>query len=218
MYRTILTLSALLVLVASGAVHGIWTDRWTQNPAVLTAASQRLAEVPASFGKWDGKDIEMNTDPKLGLAGVLARRYVHQETGKMVTIYLACGRPGPVCVHSPDRCYVADGYREVETPRRTTLPGEGKDAPEFWTARFLRERADGQTHVRILWAWHGSSGWRVSDNPRVSFAGEKVLHKLYVIRELAGPNEPAEAEACAEFMQELLPILEDRLFVRPLAG
>ena len=214
MYRTVLILSAVTVLVASGAVHGIWTDRWTQNPAVLTAAAKRLADVPATIGKWNGTDIEMNTDPKLQLAGVLARRYVHQETGKTITIYLACGRPGPVCVHSPDVCYAADGYREVESPKRITLPGDGKELPEFWTARFLRERADGQTQVRILWAWHAGGAWKVSDAPRVAFASEKVLHKLYVIRELAGPNEPAEAEATSEFMQELLPVLDDRLFAK----
>ena len=96
MYLTALTVSAIVVLVASGAVHGLWTDRWTQNPAVLTAAAEQLAQVPSTIGKWDGADIEMNTDPKLGLAGVLARRYVHQESGKVVTIYLACGRPDRV--------------------------------------------------------------------------------------------------------------------------
>jgi hypothetical protein len=215
MYRAVLTISAVVVLMASGVVHGLWTDRWTQNPAVLTAAAERLIEVPTTIGKWHGADFEMNTDPKLNLSGVLARRYVHQETGKVVTIYLACGRPGPVCVHSPDVCYRADGFDEAETEKRITIPGDGKEPPEFKTARFLRRRADGETHVRILWAWHGRDGWKVSDNPRVAFAGEKVLHKLYVIRELAGPNEPGEMEACTEFMQELLPILEDRLFARP---
>ena len=39
-----------------------------------------------------------------------------------------------------------------------------------------------------------------------------VLHKLYVLRELANPNEPAEGDVCAEFLQELLPALEQRLF------
>jgi hypothetical protein len=218
MYRTILTLSSLVVLAASGAVHGLWTDRWTQNPEIVLAAAERLNQVPATFGAWEGTDIEMNTNPKLGLAGVLARRYVQRETGKVVTIYLACGRPGPVCVHSPDVCYRGDGYVEVEKPRRTTLAGAGKDAPEFWTARFLRERPDGQTHLRIHWAWHGSDGWKVSENPRVTFAAERVLFKLYVIRELAHAQESAEEDGCAEFMREFLPVVEDRLFGGPLAA
>src|SRR4051794_16990520 len=110
MYRTILTLAAAVVVAASGVVHGIWTDRWALNSETLDAAAKRLAGVPAVLGKWEGSDIAMNTDPRLGLSAVLARRYANQETGKVVTIYLACGRPGPICVHSPDVCYVGAGY------------------------------------------------------------------------------------------------------------
>jgi hypothetical protein len=214
MHRTILTISAVLLLAGSGAVHGLWTDRWTLSNEQVTQAAERLALVPAGIGKWDGTDIEMTTDPKLGLAGVLARRFVHQDHSKIVTIYLACGRPGPICVHSPDACYKADGYREAETPRRVTVPNDGKTPSEFWTARYVRQRADEQTNLRIFWAWHASDGWKVADNPRIAFAGEKVLHKLYVIRDLVNPNDTADSEACAEFMRELLPELEQKLFVK----
>ena len=89
--------------------------------------------------------IELRDGPVASAAaGVLARRFVHQENGKIVTIYLACGRPGPICVHSPDACYTADGYREAETPRRITVPNDGKTPSEFWTARYVRQRADEQ--------------------------------------------------------------------------
>ena len=50
---------------------------------------------------------------------------------------------------------------------------------------------------------------QVADNPRWAFAGEKVLYKLYLIRELAEPNEPLETDACVEFMCELLPALKN---------
>ena len=38
-------------------------------------------------------------------------------TGKVVTLFLACGRAGPVCTHTPDVCYAGSGY-EVEKPKR----------------------------------------------------------------------------------------------------
>jgi hypothetical protein len=214
MYRTIITVSAGVLLAASGVVHGLWTDRWTADPEELKIAAERLRDVPRTIGAWEGTDIEMNTDPRMGLSGVLARRYVHQQNGKVVTIYLACARPGPACVHTPVACYTADGYDEAESPRRIRV-AVGAGAPaEFWTARFLRQRPDGQTHLRIFWAWHAADGWKVADNPRIAFAGESVLHKLYVIRELVNPNEPAEGDVCVEFIQALLPALEERLFVK----
>jgi hypothetical protein len=214
MHRTILTISAVVLLVASAAVHGVWTDRWTQNPELVKNAAERLEKVPVTIGNWTSTDIDMNTDPKLGLAGVLARRFVHNESGKVVTIYIACGRPGPVCIHSPDYCYIADGYRDAEPPRRVTQPSDGRTPAEFLTAHYMRQRPDGQTNLRIYWSWHTSAGWQVADNPRIAFAGEQVLHKLYVIRDLANPNEPAEGDACAEFMKELLPVLEQKLFAK----
>ena len=214
MHRTTLTVSAALLLIASGAVHGIWTERWTSNPEDLDLAARQLSDVPAAFGKWDGKNIDMPTDAKSGLARVMARRFVHRENGKVITVYLACGRPGPICIHTPDACYQADGFTEVESPRRKSVAGDGKTPSEFWSARYMRTRADGQTNLRLFWSWHTAEGWKVADNPRIAFAGESVMHKLYVIREVANPNDPAEADVCVEFMRELLPILEQKLFVK----
>ena|ERR1700733_4460401 len=214
MHRTLLTVSAALLLVASGAVHGIWTERWTSNAEDLKIAADRLVDVPATFGKWDGKNIDMPDDPKSGLAGAIARRFVHRESGRVITVYLACGRSGNVCIHTPDACYQADGFAEIEAPRRKNVSGDGKTPSEFWTARYMRQRADGQTNLRIFWSWRTAEGWKVADNPRIAFAGESVLHKLYVIREMPNPNDPAEIEVCAEFMRELLPVLEQKLFVK----
>jgi Protein of unknown function (DUF3485) len=212
MHRVILISSAALILAVSGVVHGLWTDRWTEPPD-LSSAGERLKQVPLTVGSWQGSDLEMQDDAtRLGLAGLITRRYVHQETGKVVTILLACGRPGPVCVHTPEACYGSSGY-EVESPRRFPLGGDkAKDPPEFWTARFLRQRTDGQTNLRIYWSWHTSAGWRVADNPRLAFAPESQLHKLYVVRELANPNEPAETDACVDFLRDLLPAMQQSLF------
>lgn len=214
MVRTLLTAGAGLVLVVSGVVHGIRTDRWRANPAELTEAVERLANVPVVLGAWDGSDIDMSSDTRMGLAGVLARRYVNRENGQVVSIYLACGRPGPCSLHTPDACYPADGYTDVEAPRRLSMNVDDKTPAEFWTARYMRSRPDGQTNLRIYWTWHTSSGWRVADNPRTSFAGESVLHKLYVIRELASADESAQNDVAAEFARTLLPVLEEQLFAK----
>jgi hypothetical protein len=214
MVRTILTLSAALVLVASGVVHGLWTDRWTANPEELQRAAERLDKLTPVIGAWDSTDIDMNDEGRLGLAGVLARRYANRETGKAISIYLACGRPGPASIHTPNACYPADGYNEVDPPQRISVTGAGTGAAEFWTARYMRQRPDGQTNLRIYWTWHCRAGWQAPDNPRREFAGQSVLHKLYVIRELGGPSDRPETDVCVEFVRELLPALEEQLFAR----
>jgi hypothetical protein len=213
MQRLLIIASACLVLAASGVVHGIWTDRWSEL-ADLSESVAKLEQLPKTVGAWQSSEVEMEKDPKTGLAGMIARRYVHSTTGKSVTLLLACGRSGPVCTHTPDVCYAGNGY-EVEAPKRFRLPAaQGETAAEFWTARFVKERNTGKTHLRVFWAWHGSEGWKVADHPRLSFASEKVLHKLYLIREMIQSDESLEGDACVEFMHELLPTIRQKVFTQ----
>lgn len=200
MFRTVIIVSASAILIASGFVHGVWTDRWSDQ-ADLAEVAKRMESLPMSIGAWQGSVVEMEQDPKTGLAGMLARRYVNAKNGKSVTLFLGCGRSGPVCTHTPEVCYGSSGF-EVEKPKRFQAPGT---PAEFWTARFVRERATGKTNLRIFWSWHGSSDWKIADNPRVSFAGEKTLYKMYLIREMLQPDEPMESDACVEFMNDVLP-------------
>src|SRR5947209_14054445 len=100
MQRLLVITSACVVLIASGVVHGVWTDRWSTQ-ADLADAAVRLEQVPMTIGAWHGSTVEMEKDPNSGLAGMIARRYVHATSGKSVTILLACGRSGAVCTHTP---------------------------------------------------------------------------------------------------------------------
>jgi hypothetical protein len=210
MHRAILTGSALALLLSSGLVHGLWTDRWSEQLDLAVAAAA-LDKVPRDFGSWHGEDLELEKDPRSGLVGMMSRCYTHTATGKAVTLFLACGRPGPVATHSPDVFYSCQGY-EGETPRRFQLPSTGAQAPpEFWTARFLRQRNDGQLQLRIYWSWRAGDAWQAADNPRLAFAGERLLHKMYVIREMAANEASGERDACVEFMQDFLPELRQVL-------
>ena len=70
MQRILVILSACAVLIASGVVHGVWTDRWSDQ-ADLTASAKRLDLLPIQIGAWHGTDIEMEKDPNSGLAGMV---------------------------------------------------------------------------------------------------------------------------------------------------
>ena len=205
MQRILIIASACVVLIGSGVVHGLWTDRWSEQ-ADLADAAERLEQLPNTIGVWHGSAVEVEKDASSGLAGMVARRYIHADSGKSVTILLACGRSGAVCTHTPEVCYAGSGY-EVEKPKRFALPSQAAQVPEFWTARFVKEREAGKSHLRIFWSWYSAESWQIAEHPRVRFAGEKLLFKLYLIRELAQMDEPLEGDPCVEFMQELLPAL-----------
>ena len=102
MQRILVIISACVVLVASGVVHGVWTDRWSDQ-GDLAETAQRLEQLPMTIGAWHGNVVEMERDPNSSLAGMIARRYVNASNGKGVTILLACGRSGAVSVIDTER-------------------------------------------------------------------------------------------------------------------
>jgi hypothetical protein len=211
MGRILVISFACVMLVASGLVHGVWTDRWSDQEDLVSAARD-LERLPMTIGAWQGSPIEMEKNPNAGAAGMMARRYVQESTGKVVTLLLACGRSGAICTHTPDVCYSASGY-DVEAPKRFQLPSRTAEAPaEFWTARFVKESPGGASHLRIFWAWHHAGAWKIADHPRLAFAGEKVLYKMYLIHEMLQPDEPIEGDACVEFMRDIVPMLRDSVF------
>jgi hypothetical protein len=196
------------LLMVSGVVHGLITDRWLA-PVDLEQAAARMDRIPLHFGDWDGEEIEVSAgsvDPML--TRHVDRHYVHRLTGEKVTIALVVGRSGPVSIHTPEVCYSASGY--VITPLDDT-PIEGRNEA-FFTMDALRTRVADDTRIRLFWAWNAGKGWMTSASPRVDFAKHRVLYKLYVTRNLLTPGGKTEQDLCVRFMHSFLPILDEALF------
>jgi hypothetical protein len=128
---------------------------------------------------------------------------------------LACGAPGPLSVHTPDVCYGGIGFVQAEPAAKQQYRGVGVETPEFWKGTFTKPDAVIPVKQRLLWSWRSSNGWQASDNPRLNFASEPVLYKMYVSYELAGSDEKRADTVCTEFLGVLLPELEKRLTAHP---
>ncbi len=210
MLRISAVVTAFGMMIAGGTIHGLWTDRWNWSDEPGASAA-RLSQVALNLEDWRGEDLEVKDAKQGGVAGCLSRRYVNQRDGRAVTVFLVCGRPGPVSVHTPDVCYVATGY-EMLSPSRCNGPADGAPPAELWTAQFRKSEATDLTYLRIFWSWNGTGVWQAPDDPRRSFAGQQALYKMYLIREMASPDEPLESDPCLELMKQLLPELQRALF------
>jgi hypothetical protein len=205
MFRRVLPVGiAILAVLSSGVVHGLWTDRWTGEQRASVSAAQ-LDRVPLKLGDWQGKNLELDPRQKGPVAGYLYRRYTNQRTGAAVTVVLVSGRPGPVAIHTPDVCYVASGYQSG--PAATVAPplGPSLKGSEFKTAVFVKNKVAEQTRLRVFWSWNADGVWQVAESPRLAFAKYPVLFKLHIARELSGTADSLEQEPCIELMQLLLP-------------
>jgi hypothetical protein len=207
---------AALVLVATGIVHGFWTDRWSTS-VDLQDHALLLDKVPMTIEDWEGEEIEVKPGQAgPGVTGCIQRRYVNRRLGSTVVLALVNGRPGPVGTHTPEVCYGASGYlvgqrSEVQVP----LDTKGRSA-QFWTSDAERKKATEETKLRLFWAWNGGQGWVASKDARHEFSRFRypLLHKLYVLRDISGTEEKSRGqdEPCLLFLRALLPKLDEVLF------
>jgi hypothetical protein len=213
--RYLYVVAGIGILVTGGALHGYWTGRWTAAASVEKAAA-RLAEVPRTVGDWKGTDLELGARERqmAGGAGYVLRRYVHGRTNAAVTVYLICGRPGPVAVHTPDVCYEGAGYTTAGGVSSRSIPLEGPlHAAEFKSLRAERDAGTSlASALRVFWSWNAGGKWQAPAYPRVAFARHQVLYKLYVIESLGGDGESAGEGAATQFIRVLLPELQKCLY------
>ncbi len=218
MKRTLLLATGFAAVALSGAVHGLWTDRWHPSAEAL-AAAERITAVPSRIGDWQGQDLEL--DPEMleiaDVSGHLARRYVNGRSGDAVNVLLVCGRPGPVSVHTPEACLPGAGYQLVSPAELHSLEAPGETGPSvFRVGRFAKPGPAGRKqHLRTWWTWSATGDWLAPERPRVAFGYRASLYRLTVSRGAARADESFDTDPCAELLRLLLPELRRTLFPTP---
>lgn len=212
MLRLPALLTGIVVVVATGLVHGLWTDRWGWS-AEPEASAAKLVGVRTSLGDWDmvqESSLETREQANAGIVGYLVRRYVHRQTRAEVQVFLVCGRPGQISVHTPDVCFAGAGYVFSGSPERKADVGQA--GSEFWVAQCAKQTDTVPEPVRVFWSWNAAGRWQAPDNPRLTFARHRALFKLYVLERLPSTQETSEKDPALDFLSQLLPELNARLF------
>ncbi len=201
--------AGVALLVGAGFAHRAQTDG-LRDPEVLTAAADRLDAVPAAFEGWASESLEL-TPRQLEMAeasGGFARRYRGPNGEGPVEVMLLAGPQGPISVHPPTVCFRGAGYRQC-SPVANVSAGEVKGIDEFAAASFEKTLDGRPVRIRTHWAWGDGSGWSAPESPRVAFAGEPYLYKLYVTE-----YRPLEAEESEESGAGAAPLPGTSLFLR----
>jgi len=210
--RNFAAAAAMLLILGSGIAYGFWTGRWDPPTDPPPDVEARLKSIPADLGDWQGEDVEADTRGASPVLGRLERRYRNTRTNQIVSVSLVCGKPGPICIHTPDVCYGSSGFNVGEKKKYTAANIAGA---EFWTADALKKKSTDQTRLRIFWAWDGGDGWQAAGNPRLAYHRYPVLYKLYLIRELNAAGDALDDDPCLELFQQLQSELQRALFAPP---
>lgn len=213
MLRILPILGAFLVLAASGVSHRLWSGAWKLSDEPGKSAS-RLPEISSSIGDWVGADLEIDTKQleRAEAVGYLCRHYIQRGSGSEVTVFILCGRPGPISVHPPTICYQGLGFQVKGEPTRYKAKGDtDTPAAEFFWADFIKPDPAIPEHLRIYWAWKSGRGWLAPNHARFTFGGAQALYKMYITYRAVPGSELPERDPCQDFMREFLPELERAL-------
>lgn len=211
--RFVLLATVFALVAGTGIVHGLLTDRWASRPAEQAVA---LDDVPMTIEDWDGAPAELDQDqlPVVDGGKAILRRYVNRVNGTVVTLFLTTGPAGTIIAsHTPESCYPGAGFHFAGPALKRSIP-TGPDArpQEFRVLTFSKTERASPVHVRVFWGWSVAGDWQNPDYPRLTFAGKRRLHKVYVIRQLARPGEPVDHDPALPFIQALVPQLRKTLF------
>lgn len=213
MLRNIPYLIAIVVVLATGLTTGVRANRWHDSKA-LDAAAKRLEGLPMTIGEWEGEagELPARIIEQSEVSGYLLRRYRNPRTQAAVSVFIGCGRPGPVGVHSPEVCYTGGGF-ELLSSRPLAIPIDTDGAKSgMRVSDFRNPPSQNPGYLRIFWAMTADGNWAVPESPRFTYAGVPALFKIYLSKEVANPSESMEKDACYEFSQILLPELNKTLF------
>ncbi|MBX7074222.1 MAG: EpsI family protein [Pirellulales bacterium] len=212
MTRYIPALAAIVLLAGVAVVQGTWTERWGKHDTEeILRRVECLKQVPLDFGRWKGTDDQQDANQlKIAkVSGVVQRTYKNVDTGQEVSIYLATGKARNISVHTPDKCYLASGFRMPEAEFDTQVKFDDKTA-NFYAADFRKDTNEGVILLRIYWTWNATGAWEAPEYPKVAFAKYPALYKMYAIRRIV-PGEQSNEDPTKVFLKEFLPVLERTL-------
>jgi hypothetical protein len=204
--RTTHLVGAVLLLVAGGAVHGMWTHRWS-GTAIHEDGLDLLARLDGPVGAWaPGPAVPVaERDIPKGTKAT-SRQFVNEKLGKRLVVSVTSGVPGVVAAHTPDVCFLGSGYRLKNPPSKQTLPLADGGTVTFYLADFEKTTASGTEAVRCRWAWTADGTWHAPDYPRLFFARSQaslpVLYKVYVVHPI-GDEDLTKSDPYRTFAADL---------------
>lgn len=210
--RAAIVLSGLTIVLISGIVSGMWSERWMQQSMPLNKG--QLARLPLQLQGWAAQENSMSEREKAQaqIEDYTIRQYVNQRDGKSLIVMIVGGRPGPVSVHTPDVCFPGAGFRQI-SPKvlREFAAPHGRPSYPFWSADFQKSTGSHVATIRVLWTWYASQGWQAPGEARLAFAREPVLYKLYIVQELPDAADSNRDTGLDSFIPLFLADTEGRL-------
>jgi hypothetical protein len=209
----VMLVGLVLLTAVPAIVQGVLTRRW-HGAADLSGGAKRLVDFPTQFGDWQqqGEEEKVPEDAirELQCAGCFNRHYVNQRLGRDVTVIVMVGPAGPLIRHPPEICYGNRANKLLAKPVDVELTTSDKVAHKLRLLRYANPRAM-SGEFSVCYGWSESGAWDVPAYPRVEYGAAPMLFKMQVLSTDAMPKDGGLPSATAQFLNEFLPLLRDRV-------
>jgi hypothetical protein len=203
---------ACALLATSVGVRS-WQDQRFSSEQQQQAIAQMfpLEKIPLQLGRWQLKEGgDQALDPKIariaGSSDSLSRVYVNKDTGVAVHVLLLYGGAERVSLHTPEVCYPAVGYEQVDEVIEHPL--RIGDRPANFRSVVYMRKGNSADRQEVLYGFRQAGLWspQVEGNWK-QLSKDPSLFKLQIQRRVADRerrhlNNPTE-QFLAIFLQDL---------------
>lgn len=207
-----MTGAAVLVgTLFGGWLHGRFETRWGADDLLAAAGKQLQQPLAEQHGNWrlvSETPFSSDVVQMLQCPAHINRRYMHQQTGDVVNVFLIVGPPGPTSVHRPEVCYGSQNYIITSGREPLTVVDRTQAKHSLWQVVMEPRKVDG-VPLRVFYGWGTGNVWSATVEPRFAHAGEPYLYKIQLSSPLNNAND--EFNPCADFLSWFLPEIQMHL-------
>ena len=217
---------AAVAIIVLSTTQGVFTERndlffplGEDRSEERDIYEDRLNHLPMNFGDWIGTDSDRELEDRVrdvaGIEGRISRIYRNAKTHEQVSVEIVSGHPYRVAAHTPDRCYVANGYVMPKDDRAYAVKMNSGIEGNFRHAKFRKEHAEGGTsHLHIFWSWRtAETDWvgPTATWARIELAGNPAVYKIYIIDRNPARDQTTSESPIVSFIEEVVPQIDDYL-------
>lgn len=203
---------ACLAMATSGAVRSYQERQFDQAARSVERPPFEIDGLPERFGPWQmeaEQELGEETLQVAGSTGHMARTYIDERTGVLLSALVVFGPAEQVFGHSPLICFPAFGYDLARAPRLSTI--ETAVGPVPVRHAIYSKPAGGTTEYQeVFYTFRHAGRWSPdAEATRKQFRHRPAMFKVQVQRPVApteGSDSPSE-----EFLAELIVAIERRL-------
>ena len=206
-------LGATLLLVGSGVVRAVQSNRYNEDRTASIDCPFPLKTLPRTIGGWhvlNGSETVLDplTTRITGSTDHILLTYMDDMTGVALSVLVLYGPAEPVLPHTPEVCYPSSGFQPAGETIDRSIKISDQEQATFRSSLFAKP--GGRNVIRKL-VYHSfllNTPWTPSIANRKFPRKNPGIYKVQIERRVVDGERRDGDEPIEDFVQKLVPVIE----------